>query len=83
MFANNSPYYVNFFNSIKSYSQWAHPTKSIYLIRTESTYREIMDKLKPAVLGSDKLLIINVTDQWISINLSPSVVKWMRKGLEY
>jgi hypothetical protein len=82
LFADNSHYYNKFFIRIKTFSLWARPTKSAWLIKTDNAKQDIYQYLKETLYFSDKLLIIQVTDDWISYNLSSEVVTWMQGGLQ-
>lgn len=81
MLAEDGGFYVNFFNRIKSFPFWARPLKSVWLIKTSSSRGQIMEYLKPTVAFTDKLLIIQVTNDWIALRLSDTIVKWMKRGL--
>ena len=81
MFAEEGGFYVNFFNHIKSFQLWARPLKSIWLIKTTSDRQQVMNYLQPTLAFNDKLLIIQVTDDWIALRLPDTIVKWMQGGL--
>ena len=67
---------------IKTMGQWAHPLEKVWLVKTYYSRQEVFDRLRIADgTMATKLLIIQVTDDWISLNLPPEVVKWMQGGL--
>jgi len=72
---------ANLVSSIKSFQQWAHPMKNIWLIKTYYDRQEVFNKLRASSAFVTKFLIIQITNDWISYNLSPDVVKWMQGGL--
>lgn len=71
----------NLISSIKSFEQWAHPMGDIWLIKTYNDRQEVFNKLKTSSSFITKLIIIQVTNDWISYNLPPDVVSWMQGGL--
>lgn len=68
-------------NTIKSFERWACPIKGVWLIKSYLDRQTIYDKLKSSSGFMSKLLVIRVTNDWISYNLSPDVAKWMQEGL--
>jgi hypothetical protein len=67
---------------LKSYPKWAKPFEGVWLIKTErSTRQTIMDYLRSALNPEDQIMIIQVTNDWISRNLSPRIVEWLKSGL--
>ena len=81
LFGESSPYYTAFNNKIKSYQYWAKPLPNIWLVKTNTDLQTIINYLKTDLFKGDKLLIIEVNNNWISLNLDPDVVKWMQGGL--
>lgn len=81
LFGNSSQSAVNLTRKIQAFRLWAHPLTNVWLIKTELDRNSIYNFLKPHLYPSDKILIINVTDDWISYNLGTDVVKWMQGGL--
>ena len=73
--------YNNFYTRIKSYQYWARPMQNAWLIKTLASRDDVMTHLRPTLLTADKILIMNVNNDWISLNLETSVVKWMQGGL--
>lgn len=65
-------------DKIKTFPSWARTTRSVWLIKTLNSTREVFNYLKPYTSPGDKLLVIEVTQDWISINFSDEVVNWMR-----
>lgn len=73
--------YVKLFANIKSHLSWAKPMKSVWFVKTNRPRAEIMDLLKSAGDKNDKFLVIEVTSDWISYNLSPEVNVWMKENI--
>jgi hypothetical protein len=65
-------------NQIKSFNAWARPTNSVWLIKTYLPKEEVIKILRNAAGPSDKILVMKVSDEWISVNLTTEVINWMR-----
>lgn len=65
-------------NHIKSFGSWANPTSNLWLIKTYSSKEMVMNKLRTGIGPRDRLLIMKVTNEWISFNLQSVVVDWMK-----
>lgn len=66
---------------IKSFGYWARPLPNVWLIKTTNTKESVMNYLNTGLFVGDKILIIEVTNEWISLNLDKQVIEWMRGGL--
>jgi hypothetical protein len=75
------PEYVRLINAIKSYNYWAKPLKSLWLIKTDSPALQVMNHLRTFTDANDKILVIEVTNDWVVYNLLDAVVNWMKGGL--
>jgi hypothetical protein len=65
-----------------SYSSWAKPLYSQYLIRTTKTPTEVRVDLIQLVDGNDKLLVLDVSnDDWAYYNMPSEVASWINKTL--
>lgn len=73
--------YINLINAIKSAGHWAKPLESLWLIKSDLTSVQIRDALMRFIDNNDKLLVIEVTNDWASFWLTAAVVKWMQWGL--
>ncbi len=73
--------YVKLFANIKSHISWAKPMKSVWFIKTNRTRAEVMKLLRSATDSNDKILVIEVTGDWIAVNLPPAVVNWMKGNI--
>ena len=68
-------------NQIKSLGDWAHPTSSIWLIKTFFPREYIMNTIKSVSGPNDRILVMRVNNDWISSNLPNDVINWMKIGL--
>ena len=69
-------------NSIKTFDSWARPLRNVWLIKTYLTREQVIQYLRGSLGPNDKILIMRVSNDWISINLSQEVINWMKSGLE-
>ncbi len=69
--------------AIKRYSYWARPLETVWLIKTFSLKQDIINSLRSCVGPLDKILVIEITKDWISLNLSNEVVNWMKTEINY
>lgn len=70
--------YVNLINAIKSAGNWAKPLESLWLIKSNLTSVQIRDALIKFIDSNDKLLVIEVVNDWASFWLTDAVIKWMQ-----
>lgn len=77
----SSPEYTRLINLIKTATNWAKPLESVWFIKTDLSSMDIVNKLRAVIDANDKLLVIEVTNDWTSFNVSKDVAEWMRKGL--
>lgn len=75
------PDYVRLFNTIKSAKFWAKPLKSVWFVKTTLSSAQIRDELMKVIDRNDKIMIIEVTNNWAAYNLPTEVTDWMQKGL--
>lgn len=68
-------------NKIKQFQYWARPTNQVWLVKSTSDRNSIYNYLLTGTFYYGKLLIIEVTNDWIAKNLSNEVVQWMQGGL--
>jgi len=74
--------YINLANHIKSlYSFWARPVKSVWIIKTFDTAEQVRDKLMSILDQNDKLIVVGVTGNWGTYNVSKEVTEWMKTNL--
>lgn len=75
------PEYIRLFNTIKTAAFWAKPLQSVWLVKTTLSSAQIRDELRKVIDANDKLLVIEVTNNWAAYNLPKEVTDWMQQGL--
>ncbi len=73
--------YQALINYIKTYPHWAKPLKSVWLIKTEKGSPQVRDELRLRVDNNDKILVIQITNDWATYGVSREVTDWMKKGM--
>lgn len=69
-------------NHIKTFSSWAKPLKSVWIVKTDRSVGEVRDELRRKVDSNDKVFVIDVTrTAWASYNVSTEVTGWMKNNL--
>jgi len=71
---------LSLIDKIKSFQLWARPLTNVWLIKTDSDRGSVMNYVTSGSFFVGKILIIEVTNDWISRNLSQEVVNWMQGG---
>lgn len=69
--------YESLITAIKSYSEWAHPLESVWIVKTTRTAAEIRDDLGQHIDPNDGLIVVSFGSSWASIGLSSNVSKWL------
>lgn len=77
----SSPEYARLISLIKTTKYWAKPLESVWLIKTTLGAMEVLNQLRSVVDTNDKILVIEITNSWASINLPKEVTDWMKEGL--
>lgn len=75
------PEYIRLFNTIKSATFWAKPLESVWLVKTTLSSVQIRDELVKVIDANDKIMIIEVTNNWATFNLPKEVTDWMQQRL--
>lgn len=73
--------YTRLFANIKSHISWAKPMASVWFIKTDRARVEVMRLLRSAADTNDKFLVIEVTNDWIAINIPDTVITWMKSKI--
>lgn len=60
---------------------WAKVLQSVWLIRTNHEKEYIMTHLRSVVDINDKIIIMEVTKDWMSLNLLKEVTGWMHNNI--
>lgn len=73
--------YIRLFDTIKTANFWAKPLESVWLVKTTLSSVQVRDELRKVIDSNDKILVIEVTNDWASYNLSQEIVDWMQREL--
>lgn len=73
--------YENLIKEIKSFTTWAKPLRSFWLVKTNETASAIRDRLKEVMDNDDKLVVIEAGNWWATRNISDDVTEWMKKHI--
>lgn len=74
--------YEDLYEHLKSYSTWAKPLESLWLIKTSYTPEEVRDRVRGHVDANDGLFVVDVTSKpaaWVGI--PPKVSDWIKENL--
>jgi hypothetical protein len=73
--------YDNLIAYLKSYSAWAKPLKSTFLIRTSKTTVTVRDEILRIIDFNDAVLVTDVTGEEMAWNgLSSEVSNWIKNN---
>lgn len=71
--------YSNLFEAIKGIANgWWHHLDSTWLIRHVGPASFIRDTLRPHIDANDELLVVTLSGEWASSNLSEPANDWLR-----
>lgn len=73
--------YSKLIEYIKSFNVWAKPLESVWLIKTDLDVMDIVNQIRNITSTNDKILVIEVTNDWASFNISKEVSDWMRNNI--
>jgi len=69
-------------NHLKSlYTSWSRPVKSVWIIKSEKTAGMIRDEIKLALDSNDKLIVVEMSGNWGTYNVSKEVTDWMKNNI--
>jgi hypothetical protein len=70
--------YQDLEDAIKAYGYWLHFQKSEWLIWTSDSPKSVAENLWRHMRSSDRLMVIQVQENWWAYNLSEDQVAWMK-----
>jgi len=71
--------YVALSNHLKSlYVSWARPVKSVWIIKSDKDARQIRDEIKSNLDSNDRLIVVEMSGNWGTYNVSKEVTDWMK-----
>ncbi|HPW34554.1 MAG TPA: CRISPR-associated protein Cas2 [Candidatus Paceibacterota bacterium] len=74
--------YVLLSNHIKSfYSSWARPVKSVWILKSEKDTVQIRDEIKSVLDSNDKLIVVEMSGDWGTYNISKEITDWMKNNI--
>ena len=74
--------YVVLSNYLKSlYSNWARPVRSVWIIKSDKDAGQIRDEIKLSLDANDKLIVVEMSGNWGTYNVSKEVTEWMKNNI--
>lgn len=73
--------YQPVYDYIKSFSAWARPLASLWLVRTSKSASTVRDELNKLVDTNDKVAVFNVTGVAWATNFSDTTTEWMHQNM--
>ena len=74
--------YEDLFKAIKSLSNgWWHCLQSVWMIKSDSTCATIRDHLQQHLRAGDKLLVVQVGNDWGTAGLDAECNNWLRSNI--
>lgn len=74
--------YTSISKHIKNlYDNWAHPLQSVWIIKSEKDAGEVRNDIKSVLDLNDKLLVVELTNNWGTYNILKEVTDWMKNNM--
>ncbi len=74
--------YANLIAHLKSYTLWAHPLESVWLVKSTSTAAQVRNAAQAHIDSNDKLFVVDVTSRAAAwVNLPLDVSNWLQSSL--
>ena len=74
--------YASLINFMKSYSQWAKPLESVWLVKNNFTAEETRNQIQKQTDANDKVFVVTVTKESAAwVNLDNDVSSWIKNNL--
>lgn len=74
--------YIALSKHIKSlYSSWARPVKSVWILKSDKDAGQIRDEIKSVLDSNDKLIVVEMSGNWGTYNISKEVTEWMKNNI--
>lgn len=71
--------YEPLIEAIKKYGMWWHQSKSTWFIQTNQTTKQVIENLRNYMSSGDKIIVIQVHQNWWALGHSDDEYKWMRE----
>ena len=69
--------YKALFEELDKFPNWSRPLESVWILDTDLTTEQIVDRLRRVLDSDDKLFVAEMTSSWTSWNIHATVVKWL------
>ena len=63
------------------YEFWARPVKSVWIIRSDKDAEQIRDEIKSVLDFNDKLIVVELSGNWGTYNISKDITDWMKNNI--
>ncbi|HBA36835.1 TPA: hypothetical protein DCZ15_03095 [Candidatus Falkowbacteria bacterium] len=73
--------YNKIFGAIKSHVGYAKVLKSVWIVKTNRTRQQVHAIIRNVCDYNDKVLIIEVTNDWICSGIPDNVTDWMKRNI--
>ncbi|MBI3881485.1 MAG: CRISPR-associated protein Cas2 [Verrucomicrobia bacterium] len=73
--------YSKLITALKTFELWARPLESTWLLVTSQNTTQVRDSLMALVDENDKILVVELTGGWNSLNVVKEVVDWMKRNI--
>lgn len=74
--------YATLHSHLKSYSAWAKPLESLWLVKSTLTAEQLRNAVQRYTDSNDKLLVVDVTSKATAwVNLTSEVSVWIKNNL--
>lgn len=70
--------YEALIEAIKAYGVWWHQSESTWFIETEQTTKQVLDKLVNTLWKGDKIIVIQVMNDWWAAGHEEEEYTWLR-----
>lgn len=74
--------YPNLIAHLKSYTSWARPLESVWLIKSPLTAAQVRNAAQAHMDGNDKMFVVDVTSRAAAwLHLSQELSDWIQNSL--
>ncbi len=74
--------YIKLSDYLKSiFGTWARPVKSDWIVKSDLNAANIRDLIMSRLDSNDKLIVIEISKDWATYNISSEVTEWMKNNL--
>lgn len=73
--------YKDVHEKLKSFGGWARPLESVWVIKSSLTISEVRDEMQKVLDSDDKLIVMELTGNWGTYNISKNVTDWLKDNI--